>query len=241
MIPDVLPKNTIAIFDKNFPIMTHPLSYSFYQMRTFFTAFLLAFNYPSVIIASKGGDVMETIQDKFFFHIYTEKLNYCPRLELNKTYFIGRNKNPFFAYYDSFKPSQNSAPVSLFSDYVQFARETIFEEIRKEYFPHLPSRQKCIWLVPIDDHLHESLAFWQSKINTPGAKIMKVKCSGKLHTTDQQYLNLHIGDLNYVREQSFRYWASCNDNIAPQNKECLFEGFLTPVSICENISDIITN
>jgi len=30
-------------------------------------------------------------------------------------------------------------------------REMIFEEVRQDFFPDLPSRHRCLWLVPVDD------------------------------------------------------------------------------------------
>lgn len=41
--------------------------------------------------------------------------------------------------------------------YLKFKRETVFEEVRKEFFPEKPSRQRCIWVIPPEE---KALKYW---------------------------------------------------------------------------------
>ncbi|WP_337487858.1 DUF2441 domain-containing protein [Phascolarctobacterium faecium] len=168
---------------------------------------------------------MEYIQDQNFYHI--QKLNSTTPWLLNQTFFFGESKNKFFGFYDTFQ-YQDPLP-NVLSDYIQYAREMIFEEIRQKHFPHLPSRQRCLWLIPIKNDNTQALDYWKTILlqdNTPH-QILLLNCSGKIHYANQSFLDLHVGNFNYFREKAFKYWSGLNVDTVSSDIECLFEGFVT--------------
>lgn len=99
-------------------------------------------------------------------------------------------------------------------------RELVFESIRKEFYPELPSRHKCIWLIPDDE---KSLEFWRRdvfKLNNP--KIFKLSVDGKTHRASQQWLICRTYSLNEINSMAHKYWQG--ENSGSIDDEILFVG-----------------
>ncbi len=85
--------------------------------------------------------------------------------------------------------------------------EKIFEEVRSEYFNHLPSRSSCIFL----SEGHTELNFWIDKLTTQTQaskiKIYEVEIEAeKILKVDSNILELGIlSDINIVK-QAHLYW-----------------------------------
>jgi len=109
--------------------------------------------------------------------------------------------------------------------YIRYAREVLFEEVRKEFFNQLPSRQKCLWVIPQDEG-QKSLNYWNGLLKNKESRILSVRLTGKIHRTNQDYLTLTTNSFNYIREQAFRYWNGTSGN-ETERDELLFEGFVT--------------
>lgn len=181
---------------------------------------------------------MEYIQDKEFYHVQVAKPKTRPWI-LGETIFIGDTKNPFFGYYDYFEYphiSPTASPIerenyykSCLGDYVMFARETIFEEVRLTHFPQLPSRERCLWLITPSDNQNSIFEKWIAELakNNEPLQILKLKCSGKIHYANSSYLNTFVGGFNKFRELSFKYWSGFDSEPTSPETECLFEGFVT--------------
>lgn len=112
--------------------------------------------------------------------------------------------------------------------YLKFTREIVFEEVRKEFFFTLPSRQRCIWVIPEDKN---AVQYWWKLLGESG-KIYKVELTGKIHFTNQEYLGLNTSSLDYIRQQAFKYWAGVKGKNTYES-ECLFEGF---VKVIDDVS-----
>ena len=98
-------------------------------------------------------------------------------------------------------------------------RELIFEYVRNEFYPELPSRHSCIWLIPNDT---ESVDFWKQIIQGNTHKIFKVTVDGKIHRASQKWL---IGGTISVHEWeklAHRYWQGLESGSLQD--EILFEG-----------------
>jgi hypothetical protein len=107
------------------------------------------------------------------------------------------------------------------TEYLNWIRETVFEEIRKEHFPHLPSRQRCLWLVPHDS---QAARYWFQRLEQKG-RLLEVRATGKLFRANEAYLRAATTKLNAVRGDAFRYWAG-GSGIDGHADELLFEGFV---------------
>lgn len=184
---------------------------------------------------------MEYIQDQKFYHIQILRPD-LRQWNIGETIFIGDTKNPFLGYYDTcqFYESDNiSDPdkiillTNVLGEYIQFVRETVFEEVRQKHFPQLPSRQRCLWLIPDTQKFPEALNFWLNKLITQDQqyRILRLNCSGKLHYANQNFLSRHTGNFNLFREKAFKYWSGFDTDKDRADIECLFEGFVTVESI----------
>lgn len=103
-----------------------------------------------------------------------------------------------------------------------FIREEVFEEVRMNYFPHLPSRKTCIWLCD-----KESVEYWWSKlqISNDKIKIFKFNVTGVLLRTDQKHLIHESVAHDTLRAKAFEYWTS-SDGLNKFEEELLFEGII---------------
>ncbi|MBU1011366.1 MAG: DUF2441 domain-containing protein [Bacteroidetes bacterium] len=104
-----------------------------------------------------------------------------------------------------------------FNKTIQFQQETIFEFIRKEINPQLPSRQSCIWITETIEDLRK----WSDMFKCP--TILKLKLNGKIHKTSGKFIDIiQNRDLYTARLNATEYWrGKYNDR---DEIEFLFEG-----------------
>jgi len=99
-------------------------------------------------------------------------------------------------------------------------RENVFEEIRAKNFPNLPSRKRCIWLIPFNK---ESLDFWVPRI--PKRKIFQINATGKVHNSSERFLLFEeYNSLEDIRQAAFSYWAGVEGE--SKDDEIIFEGVI---------------
>jgi hypothetical protein len=110
-------------------------------------------------------------------------------------------------------------------NYSRYIREYLFEEVRQEFFPNYPSRQKGIWVISNIEHI----LYW---LKTLGANkdsiVFEVELSGKIHEANHASIKLTTNSFNGIRKQAFKYWLG-DDNMRTHNQignECIFEGFV---------------
>ena len=101
--------------------------------------------------------------------------------------------------------------------------ELIWEDIRKNEFPHLPSRQRCIWLIPDV----EGVRYWVSRLGVAPEtyQVLRVRCQGRMHVASEKYL---LGDSVSLEEAvsvARQYWLGVIPE--PNTKEIIFEGRVT--------------
>ena len=68
-----------------------------------------------------------------------------------------------------------------------------------------------------------SLKYWYEILN-PKGRIYKLNLTGKIHKASQAFLTINTGNMNFIREQAFKYWSG----VSSENEfeyEILFEGF----------------
>ena len=100
-------------------------------------------------------------------------------------------------------------------------REVIFESIRKESYPKLPSRKKSFWLMPNND---ESLNFWNGILQGNKHKIFKVTINGKIHRSPQKWLIGGTFSINQWEDLAHKYWLG--KDVGNYDDEILLEGSL---------------
>ena len=105
---------------------------------------------------------------------------------------------------------------------IKLNRELAFESIRNEFYPELPSRKNCIWLIP--NH-QDSLQFWNNILNIgQQIKIFKVEIDGNIHRASQEWLVGGTLSINEWNKLAHNYWKGTNSgNI---EDEVLFTGRL---------------
>lgn len=144
-------------------------------------------------------------------------------------YINNNQKPPFLASFYHFDANQTVKELNdALCTYLRLVREFIFEEVRKEFFPNLPSREKCMWVIPNNI---QALKYWWDTLGRNG-QIVKLELAGKIHQANQQYLELNTNSLDYLRMQAFKYW-SATSGTNPIEEECLFEGFATAIDIVD--------
>lgn len=182
---------------------------------------------------------MDIIEDKVYYHIQRKTAyNREPFWGIGQVIFIGEEKKPFNKYFDNYPPNNNQDVTSLsmaIGYYQKLIRETVFEEVREDFFPNFPSRLSCLWVIPEN---MESINYWWGQITAEERVILKLKLTGKIHKVNQSYLTLNYGSLNHYRQLAFRYWSGTSGNNECEN-EYLFEGFAEVVDIYHAAQGII--
>ena len=121
--------------------------------------------------------------------------------------------------------------IEALKEHCKFIREVIFEEVRQNYFPQLPSRRTCIWLCEQD-----AVSYWWNQLGNNTKKILKLQVTGTIHEADQRHLNQDTYSHDIFRRNAFNYWTG-TDNLNNIEKEILFEGL---IDIIEEYADLET-
>lgn len=176
-------------------------------------------NYMWGSLAEKGN----------FFELNGEKHDAALIVKTAFETYIGKASPPLKMKGYHFDPLETlKETIDNLHDAITINRELIFESIRKEFYPELPSRQKCIWLIPNNE---ESLKFWEDIIEKKHQRIFKVTVDGNIHRTAQKWLIGGTFSIIKWNELAHSYWkGEDNGNF---NDEILFEG---KIKIIEEIN-----
>lgn len=178
--------------------------------------------------------ILEFVQDKTFYHL--------GNFECNKTYTIGHQLNPFFDYFNHFGYTGAlnwEQTKKLLSDYQLYARERIFEDVRAEMFPDLPSRKVCIWLIP-PEHLYKRINFWSKEL-TKTYKIYQLSCTGNIHIADEAFLASRFGYLPTYRNDAIQYWSGKFQSKSIIHQEILFTGTIFVAKKYDTIANLFND
>ena len=136
-------------------------------------------------------------------------------------YIDKKEKDEYLKTFYHFSPEKTMKELyNALEEYLKLVREWTFEEVRREFFPSLPSRQRCLFVIPNDV---KSLNYWWNALGKSGS-ILKLELTGKLHRTNQLYLIATTDSLDHIRGKAFRYWAGASGSNSAED-EYLFEGF----------------
>ena len=112
-------------------------------------------------------------------------------------------------------------------DMIKVHRENLFEEIRLNFFPNLPSRKRGIWLIPYNE---DALNYWKKRMRK--GRIFKIRATGKVHNSSENFLLLEqYESFNHIRNMAFLYWAGVEEDSIKD--EIIFEGFIEVLELIE--------
>jgi hypothetical protein len=163
---------------------------------------------------AEEGDFIELSGEKYPANLVTEKaFKAYAKIELAPP--------EMKEYHFNILRTLNEALDSL-GNSIRINRELIFEDIRKEYYPNLPSRQKGVWLIPNDE---KSLEFWKSILRSDNKRIFKVGVEGNIHRSPQKWLEPGTFPVNKLSMQAHKYWKG--EESGNYDDEILLEGKIT--------------
>ena len=101
-----------------------------------------------------------------------------------------------------------------------YLRELIWEDIRKNEFPHLPSRQRCMWLIPSLD----GVSYWLQRLGLENTdyQVVKVSVQGRFHIASEKYLLVDSEPYKVSIQKARQYWLGIVDE--SETQEVIFEG-----------------
>lgn len=116
-----------------------------------------------------------------------------------------------------------------------FIREVIFEEVRQNYFPHLPSRQSGIWVCS-----REATEQWWNRLKGKEQVILCLKLTGSMHIAERQHLWNDTQSHTDLKAQAFEYWTGPSGN-TQEDEEILFEGIIDVIKKYSTLEEFKNN
>lgn len=186
--------------------------------------------YWSTYKVLQAGDEFEVGSKSNPFFRFIETTDLCQSVTFDNNPNDIR-KFPIADYFDNissgqFKTNMDIAKLAANSlrHYVKYVRELTWEEIRRNEFPDLPSRQRCLWLIPSKD----KIPFWMNKLlggNSTEFQILRVSAQGKIHSASEALLMSDSQSHTKTIKDAQKYWLGHIDD--PETEEVIFEGKIT--------------
>jgi hypothetical protein len=116
--------------------------------------------------------------------------------------------------------------LDLTKHLVAYLRELIWEDVRKREFSHLPSRQRCIWLI-----LNQAgVRYWLRRMDVgDNFQVLRIQVQGSIHKASESYL---LGDSEPMEEsieKARQYWRGVIEDA--ETEEIIFEGRMQVVEV----------
>lgn len=188
------------------------------------------------------------IKDEIYYHIESNKLykigdkfqvgdeyNYFYDEIINKEFYlndkdvnelmINKKKNNNY----ELNSEEFDLVFKCVNDTTMIVRELVFEDVRKVYFNHLPSRLKCMYVTKTLDECYDWLKIFKRTNKQPN-QILKLKLSGNIFEGDASFILRQNNKIKEKIKQAHNYWSGIKrDDI----KELLFEGFVEVIDVIE--------
>lgn len=107
----------------------------------------------------------------------------------------------------------------------ELLKEYIFEEIRADEFPQVPSRGRCMFLFEAEQDQDAEIYLQKMGYSLTGRTLIKVEpVDGKCvtHRTDAKLLDVNLGKQPEIAAAARRYWRGTTDPV--ELPEVLLEG-----------------
>jgi c-di-AMP phosphodiesterase-like protein len=144
-----------------------------------------------------------------------------------KVNIITGGTNPFCKVIDSYLKKEQDQETyirmlktasGILKSYSQVQKELVLEEVRKRFYPELPSRKNIIYLCDFNQLEH-----WKDKL-PQNKDLFKVKVTGNLFKSSDKLLPDDSESINTMFEQAKKYWEADFSNISDDQSEYLFQG-----------------
>ncbi|MFQ6724247.1 MAG: DUF2441 domain-containing protein [Clostridia bacterium] len=151
----------------------------------------------------------------------------------DEMYYVAKRK------FKKFKSKEDIYSISHILEYYDVTvKEMAIEEVRKEYFPNLPSRLHCMYLSLTKDialRNLKSMAESREK-NGKNFQAVAVKLNGTIFKAGKVYMSREGQSYNYYKEKAVSYWKKkvLKDE---EVKEVLFEGTAEIVEILKEYNN----
>ncbi len=143
-----------------------------------------------------------------------------------------------FEYADSKKFLKNKKLIIQLSKALNehdfILRELATEEVRKEKFPNLPSRMKCMFLLDDKEKVIKLVKEMRKTKKRSYLQAVAVKLNGEVFYAKEVGLPRNGLSFNEYKEIAYSYWAQ-NQKSKEETKEILFEGAAEIVEILEEV------
>lgn len=116
------------------------------------------------------------------------------------------------------------------NDSAMITRELMFEEVRKELNPNLPSRLKCLYVCKTKKEIKDWINIFR-RTNKKDFQIVKLKLTGSIFVGDASFILRQNISLNRKNEQAKMYW---NGEKKDKINEYLFVGTAVVEDILNN-------
>ena len=175
----------------------------------------------------KVGDIVKTNDFNPYFEYYnsyihpnlTVNLNTPEEFQLSRLKMLEAVSSSSITMKDQVEVAKIGELIA--QHFITYTRELVFEAVRAEKFPHLPSRQKCIWVV---DSL-DGLKHWKSRLPPASGydiEVFKVDIQGNIHSASEEHLLYGEFLHSEMIDAANKYWnGTISETI---RKETLFEG-----------------
>jgi len=120
------------------------------------------------------------------------------------------------------------------SNYDFIMREFALEEVRRQQFPKLPSRFKCMFLSEDEDTCLQNLESMQNRTKGKQFQAIKVKVNGYTHFVKDYGISRLGLSFNEYMDEAIKYWTQ-DQNSKTATKEILFVGDVEVIEILKEI------
>lgn len=170
------------------------------------------------------GNIIDTAEN-YVADYWTNGLNFSGKVNVTSG-----GMDPFFEVINSYlKEDQDKKMyIKLLNEasrmlrcYSNLQRELVLEEVRKQFYPELPSRKNATYLCDFKQIEH-----WRDRLTIPNKDIdlFKVEVTGNLFKSSDILLPDNSESVNKMFEQAKKYWEADFSNISDDESEYLFTG-----------------
>lgn len=193
--------------------------------------------------------MLNNIKDETYYHINT-----CQNLQVGDILEIGKRFNNFYYEIYNIEHLENGKDANRYlidmkkeknlvlnndianlifktvNDSAMITRELMFEEVRKELNPNLPSRLKCLYVCKTKKEIKDWINIFR-RTNKKDFQIVKLKLTGSIFVGDASFILRQNISLNRKKEQAKMYW---NGEKKDKINEYLFVGTAVVEDILNN-------
>lgn len=92
--------------------------------------------------------------------------------------------------------------AEIIESHFKAIREYEFEAIRRDEFPHLPSRMRCVWLTE-----NGAIKHWRGRLDgRVNPILLKVATEGREHKANEGHLSVEVQSISELRASARAYW-----------------------------------